>query len=199
MRLLQCVQLRSGSGLIGGALSRPYGFAGRVRAFTLLEVMVAGGIFTMAFAGLYAAANHVMNLIRRSESSAVAQRNCLARLDQLRSAAWANATTPAYIASLLSLPTGTAVFDSEVVSVYRATVPPTMPVGSSPSPAEGSALLFTVTKTGKNAPVISPANFDPETIIDSFQLNFRVRTGWQRVAKPGERELSTIISKSALR
>jgi hypothetical protein len=161
--------------------------------------MVAGGIFTLAFAGLYAAANHVMNMIRRSEGSAIAQRNCLARLDQLRSAAWANATTPTYIAGLLAVPTGTSSFDSEIVSVYNATVPPTVPAGASPSPAAGSALLFTVTKTGNGAPVISPANFDPATIVDTFQLNFRIRTEWQRSAKAGQRELSTIISKSALR
>ena len=161
--------------------------------------MVAGGIFTLAFAGLYAAANHVMNMIRRSEGSAIAQRNCLARLDQLRSAAWANATTPTYIAGLLAVPTGTSSFDSEIVSVYNATVPPTVPAGASPTPAAGSALLFTVTKTGSGAPVISPANFDPAAIVDTFQLNFRIRTEWQRSAKAGQRELSTIISKSALR
>ena len=161
--------------------------------------MVAGGIFTLAFAGLYAAANHVMNLIRRSEGSALAQRNCLARLDQLRTAAWTNATTPAHIASLLAVPTGNTTFDSEIVSVYHATVPPTVPAATSPSPPAGSALLFTVKKTGSAAPVISPANFDPATIVDAFQLNFRVRTEWQRAATPGQRELSAIISKSALR
>jgi type II secretory pathway pseudopilin PulG len=165
-------------------------------AFTLLEVMVAAGIFALAFTGLYAAANHVMNLIRRAESSAVAQRNCLARMDQLRAAAWAKATSPAYVAGLLAVPTGNSTFDKEVVSVWRAAVPATVP---SASGVAGSSLLFTVTREGTGAPVISPAAFDQATIIDSFQLNFRVRTEWTRSGKAGARELSTLISKSASR
>jgi hypothetical protein len=168
-------------------------------AFTILEVMIAAGIFTLAFAGLYAASNHVMNLIRRAEDSAVAQRNCLARMDQLRAAAWAKATSPAYVASLLAVPTSTTPFDQEIVSVYNATVPATVPSGNGSVTPAGSNLLFTVTRTGTSAPVISPAKFDQATILDALQLNFRVRTEWTRSARAGQRELSTVISKSASR
>jgi prepilin-type N-terminal cleavage/methylation domain-containing protein len=214
VRYLRCLLLRPGSDRSGArevpARGMPSGRGDaparntadsfrsglRARGFTLMEVMVAAGIFALAFAGLYAASNHVMNLIRRADSSAVAQRNCLARMDQLRSAAWAKATSPAFIAGMMAVPTGNAAFDKEIISVYRATVPATVP---NTAAVNGSSLLFTVTRAGTAAPVISPSSFDQATIIDSFQLNFRVRTEWTRSAKAGARELSTIISKSASR
>src|SRR6476620_494134 len=124
-----------------------------MRGFTLLEVMVAAGIFAVAFAGLYAAANHVMNLIRRAETSAVAPRNCLARIDPLRNAPWAKAVDPAYIATGLSTPTGSETVTREVVSVYGATVPATVPAGTIAT-AEPTGLLYTVTRNGSSAPVI---------------------------------------------
>jgi prepilin-type N-terminal cleavage/methylation domain-containing protein len=169
-----------------------------MRGFTLLEVMVAAGIFAVAFAGLYAAANHVMNLIRRAESSAVAQRNCLARIDQLRTAAWAKAVDPAYIATVMATPTGSETFTREVVSVYGATVPATVPAGSITT-AEPTGLLYTVTRNGSSAPVISPTGFDATTITDVPQLNFRVLTEWTWNKRTAQRELSTIFSKSAAR
>ena len=187
--------LRRGLAAAGAAWFR----ARLKRGFTLLEVMVAGGIFALAFSGLYAASNHVMNLIRRAEDSAVAQRNCLARMDQIRSLAWARATSPTEIAALLAVPTGNATFDKEVVSVYQAPVPATVPAGTGPAAPTGSALLFTVTRTGNAPPVISPAGFNSAPLLDSLQLNFRVLTEWQRVNRTGRRELSTLFSKSASR
>jgi prepilin-type N-terminal cleavage/methylation domain-containing protein len=227
VRLLRWLQLGSGSDSVGARACYGYGLAGATIdgsrdglscmarppsngattaftrrskcAFTLLEVMVAAGIFALVFTGLYAASNHVMNLIRRAEDSAVAQRNCLARVDQLRNSAWTKATLPSHIASLLAVPTGNAAFDKEVISVHGVPVPATVPSGTTPSPAGPTGLLFTVTRSGTEPPVISPPGFDQATVLDAFQLNFRVLTEWRRGERTAQRELSTIISKSASR
>jgi hypothetical protein len=161
--------------------------------------MVAAGVFALAFSGLYAASSHVMNLIRRAEDSAVAQRNCLARMDQIRGLAWAKVISPTEIATLLATSTGNAPFEKETVSVYQASVPATVPSGTSPVPPAGNALVFTVTRAGNTAPVITPVGFDQTMLLDAYQLNFRVLTEWQRGNRTGQRELSTLISKSATR
>jgi hypothetical protein len=59
--------------------------------------------------------------------------------------------------------------------------------------------LFTVTRTGTTAAVISPATYSLEVLQDRRQLNYRVMTEWQSGGRILQRELSTIISKSGTR
>jgi hypothetical protein len=171
------------------------------RGFALAEAVVATGILAFVFGGLFSVANRSKNLVRRGDVASETQRNCLARVDQLRALGWAKVTRADQISALLAVPTSTATFTREAITVYPAAVPQTYPVPS-PAPAAttvSTTPLFTVTKTGTAAPVISPANFDNGTSLATRQLNFRVLTTSQSAGSTIERELSTIISKSAAR
>ena len=182
-----------------GALTRG---ARRNRAISLIETMFAAGILAISFLGLYAVSARASNLVRKSEAASDAQRNCLARIDQIRSYGWAKVSKPDQIAAILSQPTGGVTFQKEIISVYEMSVPQTLPLPSptpAPTPAPSAAALFTVTKTGSGAPVISPAGFDPTVSLAKAQLNFRVLTEWNRSGRTEQREISTMISKSGSR
>ncbi len=164
--------------------------------------MVAAGILGIVFSGLYAMSGQASNLVRRSEIASDAERNCLGRMDQLRSYGWAKVTKPDQLVTMLSKPTGSVAFEKEVISVYDVAVPATSPLPSptpAPTPAPSATPLFTVTKTGTGAPVISPSGFDSATTLAKRQLNFRVLTAWDRFGRSQQRELSTVLAKSATR
>src|SRR5215204_1375310 len=174
----------------------------QARGTTLLETAVSLSIVVAVFAGLYALSGRAANLVRKGESTSDAQRNCLARIDQLRSYGWAKVTRPDHIASLLAKPTGSVAFHREVISVFEAPIPQTSPTPSpapAPTPAPLATPLFTVTKTGTSAPVISPATFDPANTLTAGQLTYRVLTEWNQFGRIQQRELATRISKSATR
>jgi hypothetical protein len=141
-------------------------------------------------------------LVRKSEAASDAQRNCVARIDQLRSLGWSGVTNPSRLATLLATPTGKATFSKEVISVYETAIPQTSPLPTptpAPTPVPSSSPLFTITKTSNGAAVVNPSTFDATTSLAKLQLNFRVLTEWQSLGTAEQRELSTVISKSGAR
>ena len=82
------------------------------RGATILESIVAAGILVVVFCGLYALSGRASNLVRKSEIASDAQRNCLARIDQLRSYGWAKVTKPDQIVAMLSKPTSGVAFQN---------------------------------------------------------------------------------------
>jgi hypothetical protein len=174
----------------------------RKHGTTLLETVFSVAVLALVFVGLYGMSGRASNLVRTSEAASDAQRNCLGRIDQLRSYGWAKVTRPDQLVSILSKPTGSVVFQKEIISVYEASIPQTSPLPSpapAATPAPSSAPLFTVTKTGTGAAVINPSSFDPAITLAKSHLNFRVLTEWNRTGKVQQRELSTMISKSGTR
>jgi|GEM_PF-6628193 len=167
-----------------------------------MEAVIAAGIFAMVFAGLYAVSDRAKRLVSQGELAADVQRNCLGRIEQLRSYGWAKVSSPSAIATMLATPTtSSTTFTKEVVTVYLVDLPQTTPLPT-PAPtttAVSTTPLFTVTKDGTNAPVISPAGFDPNTSVVQRALNFRVYTQTVGTTQSYERELSTVIAKSASR
>jgi hypothetical protein len=173
----------------------------RRRGMVLAEAVVGAGILAMVFAGLYALADRAKVLVSQGEIGAEVQRNCLARVDQLRNLGWAKVVKPDQVVAILAQPATSKTFTREVITVYALNVPQTSPTPS-PAPtvtAASTTPLFTVTKTGTGTPVVSPSNFDTSTSLSQRQLNFRVLTGWNASSRNIERELSTVISKSATR
>ena len=171
-------------------------------ASTILETIFAAAILVIAFSGVYAVSGRASQLVRNSEDSSDVQRNCSARIEQLRTFGWSKVTSPTQLATLLSTPNGSVPFDREVISVYELGIPQTSPLPSptpSPTPAPGSSPLFTVTKTKTTSAVVSPSTFDPTVSLGKLQLNFRVLTELTRAGRTERRELSTFISKSASR
>jgi type II secretory pathway pseudopilin PulG len=172
------------------------------RGISLLETLFALGILTIVFLGTFAVSGRVGNLVRKSEANADAQRNCMARIDQLRTLGWANVTNPTSLATLLVTRTGDTTFAREVIAVYEAAVPQTLPVPSpapAATPAPSTTPLFTVTKVGAAPPVIAPLGFDASTTLARPMLNYRVLTEWNRFGRVQQREVSTVISRSATR
>jgi hypothetical protein len=175
---------------------------GNIRGATLVESLVAAGILVLVLSALFAASGRLVSVVRRSDDMADLQRNCAARMDQLRNLGWADVTDPAEIQALLSTPVSNLAVEREVVSAYEASTPMAAPTPSptpSATPAPSLIPLFTVTKTATGgAAVISfRTGVTSATTIEMRQLNLRVLTEMRSSGKLRQRELSTIISRSA--
>ena len=175
------------------------------RGTTLVEVAVAGALLVLALAGVYALYGTTVNEAKAGDTAAIAEQNCIARIDQIRNLTWNNTTDPdtthpSSIASLLSTPTSSdnaSTISREVISIYPAAVPQTSPLPAptpSPSPTPGSTPFFTVTKIGTGTPAISPST--PSSILSETLIRLEVTTEWVTSATTHQRQLSTLISRS---
>jgi type II secretory pathway pseudopilin PulG len=175
--------------------------AQRERGTTLVEVAVAGALLVLALASLYALYGTTVNEAKAGDTAAIAEQNCIARIDQMRDLTWNNTTSPSYIATtLLATPTSSdnaSTISREVISIYPAAVPQTSPTPAptpSPSPTPDSTPFFSVTKIGTETPLISPST--PPTIVGEKLIRVEVTTEWVTSGTTHQRQLSTLISKS---
>jgi hypothetical protein len=175
------------------------------RGTTLVEVAVAGALLVLALTSLYALYGTTVKEAKTGDTAAIAEQNCIARIDQIRNLTWNNSTDPdtthpSSIASLLFAPTSSdnaSTISREVISIYPAAVPQTSPLPAptpSPSPTPGSTPFFSVTKSPGTAPSPSPST--PSSILGESLIRVEVTTEWVTSATTHQRQLSTLISKS---
>ena len=108
---------------------------------TLVEVAVASALLVLALANLYALYGTTVKEAKAGDTAAIAEQNCIARIDQMRNLTWNNTTNPSSIADppsgLLSTPTSSdnaSTISREIISIYPAAVPPFPAPTPSPSP-----------------------------------------------------------------
>lgn len=174
-------------GLVGRP-ARQGGPAGRKRgrrAATLLEIMVAMAVLTVAFSGIYGLFAFTMREIAGANAASVAQVNTLARMDQIKNTrGWSNFSSPTYFTNLLNTAiTSTAqnvTLVKEVVTVCSPT---------------GTTTYFTVTK---NATGSASSSGTPPSASAVSQLNIRVRTEWKVKGRVVQHEVSTLVSRSGV-
>ena len=183
------------------------------RGTTLVEVAVAGALLALALASLFALYGTTVKEAKAGDTAAIAQQNCVARIDQIRNLTWNNISDPpdpsdpsdprhlSFFANLLKNPTSSdnaSTISKEVISIYPAPVPQTLPLPAPPpppGPVPGSTPFFSVTKNGTATPVISPSS--PSSILGERLIRVEVTTEWGvSPATKHTRQLSTLISKS---
>jgi hypothetical protein len=175
------------------------------RGTTLVEVAVAGALLVLALTSLYALYGTTVKEAKAGDTAAIAEQNCIARIDQIRNLTWNNTTDPdtthpSSISSLLFAPTSSdnaSTISKEIISIYPAAVPQTSPLPAptpSPSPTPGSTPFFSVTKSPGTAPSPSPST--PSSILGETLIRVEVTTEWVTSATTHRRQLSTLISKS---
>src|SRR4030095_1459514 len=64
------------------------------RGTTLVEVAVAGALLVLAFASLYALYGTTVKEAKGGDTAAIAEQNCSARIDPIKSLHWYNTTNP---------------------------------------------------------------------------------------------------------
>jgi hypothetical protein len=181
-------------GVSGGLLVR------QERGTTLVEVAVAGALLVLALASLYALYGNAVNAAKGGDAAAIAEQNSIGRIDQIRNLTWNNATSPAFIATLLATPTSSdnaSTVSKEVIAIYPAAVPQSSPLPQptpSPSPTPGSTPFFSVSKIGTGTPSISPS--PPPSILTERLIRVEITSEWVTSARTHQRQLSTLISKS---
>jgi type II secretory pathway pseudopilin PulG len=168
------------------------------RGTTLVEVAVAGALLVLALAGVYALYGTTVNEAKAGDTAAIAEQNSIARIDQIRNLTWNHTTDPSYIAALLVTPTSSdnaSTISREVIRIYPAAVPQTLPLPAnpSPSPTPGSTPFFSVTKSPGVSPT-PPSSFPPTS--GEKLIRVEVTTEWVTSATTHQRQLSTLISKS---
>ena len=186
---------------------RPRMPARHERGTTLVEVAVAGALLVLELASLYALYGTTVKEAKAGDTAAIAEQNCIARIDQIRNLTWNNTTDPSTdlthpssIANLLRRPTSSdnaSTISGEFISVYPAAVPQTSPTPAptpSASPTPGSTPYFSVTTIGTGTPAISPSV--PSSILGERLIRVEVTTEWVTSGTTHQRQLSTLISKS---
>jgi type II secretory pathway pseudopilin PulG len=176
------------------------------RGTTLLEVAVAGAILTLALVSLFALFGTTVKLAKAGDTAAIAEQNCIARIDQIRNLTWNKITDPSYIKNtLLATPTSSdnaSTISSEVIRIYPAAVPQTSPLPAptpSPSPMPGSTPFFSVTgpTPTPSSPTPTPSSPTPTpSILGERLIRVEVMTEWGSPGTTHQRQLSTLISKS---
>jgi hypothetical protein len=167
---------------------------------TLVEVAVAGALLVLGLMSLYALYGTTVNEAKAGDTAAIAEQNCVARVDQIRNLTWNKATDPSTIATLVATPASpdsNSTISKEVVSIYPAAVPQTSPLPAptpSPSATPGSTPFFSVSKIGTSTPATSPSA--PSSILSERLIRVEVTTEWVASATTHQRQLSTLISKS---
>jgi hypothetical protein len=170
------------------------------RGTTLVEIAVAGAVLVLGLTSLYTLYGTTVKEAKAGDTAAIAQQNCIARIDQMRNLTWNNTTSPSSIAGLLATPTSldnASTISKEVISIYPAAVPQTSPLPAptpTPSPTPGSTPFFSVTKIGTGTPASSPST--PGSILGERLIRVEVTTEWVASATTHQRQLSTLISKS---
>ena len=168
------------------------------RGTTLVEVAVAGALLVLALAGVYALYGTTVKEAKAGDTAAIAEQNSIARIDQIRNLTWNHTTDPSYIAALLVTPTSSdnaSTISREVIRIYPAAVPQTLPLPAnpSPSPTPGFTPFFSVTKSPGVSPT-PPSSFPPTS--GEKLIRVEVTTEWVTSATTHQRQLSTLISKS---
>ena len=151
------------------------------RGTTLVEVAVAGALLALALANLFALYGTTVKEAKAGDTAAIAQQNCIARIDQMRNLTWDKTTDPSYIQNnLLANPTSpdnASVITNEAISIYPAAVPQTSPLPTA-------------------TPTPSSPTPTPSSLIGERLIRVEVTTEWKTSGITHTRQLSTLISKS---
>lgn len=171
--------------------------------FSLLEILIAGAIFAMAVVGIYGVYSTSLRVMLAADDNAISSQNLQQRLDQLRSAGWAKATSPDHLKSNSMLGTPIAATNQGLPSIVeeRITVSalPLPYVAPTPSPLPAPAATpapFTVTRRGSSV-TVTPAT--PPSMIDQKAVNVQISLTWlDKASRQHTRELSVILSNAAM-
>jgi type II secretory pathway pseudopilin PulG len=190
------------------------------RGTTLVEVAVAGALLALALASLFALYGTTVKEAKAGDTAAIAQQNCIARIDQMRNLTWNSLTDPSdpsFFANpinpskLLNTPTSSdnaSAISNEVISIYPAAVPPAPVPETSPDPAPTPAPSPTPSSTpffsaasptptpSSPTPTPSSPTPTPSSIIGERLIRIEVTTEWKTSGITHQRQLSTLISKS---
>ena len=179
------------------------------RGTTLVEVAVAGALLALALANLFALYGTTVKEAKDGDTAAIAQQNCIARIDQIRNLTWnsitdpsdpsffANPKNPNNLLTNLTSSDNASTISREVISIYPAAVPQTSPLPAPippPSPTPGSTPFFSVIRPSPTPP--SNPTPTPSSILGESLIRVEVMTEWGAPKTTHQRYLSTLISRS---